>query len=85
MSDHFRVLGIHDNHNASVSLLEDGVITFSLQEERINGIKNFNGFPALALGRALEFGRITLDDIDIFAFGTIHNPAWKDKKALVNQ
>jgi carbamoyltransferase len=85
MSDHFRVLGIHDNHNASVSLLEDGVITFSLQEERINGIKNFNGFPALAIGRALDFGKITLDDIDLFAFGTMHNPAWKDTKALVNQ
>lgn len=84
MSDHFRVLGIHDNHNASVSLLEDGAITFSLQEERINGIKNFNGFPTLAIARALEFGKITLDDIDLFAFGTIYNPAWKDKKALVS-
>ncbi len=85
MSDHFRVLGIHDNHNASVSLLEDGVITFSLQEERICGIKNFNGFPSRAIGRALDFGKITLDDIDLFAFGTTHNPAWKDAGALVSQ
>jgi carbamoyltransferase len=85
MSDHFRVLGIHDNHNASVSLLEDGIITFSLQEERVNGIKNFNGFPSLAMKRALEFGKITLDDIDLFAFGTVHNPAWKDKTALLRQ
>jgi carbamoyltransferase len=85
MSDHFRVLGIHDNHNASVTLLEDGAITFSLQEERVNGIKNFNGFPSQSLRRALDFGRITLDDIDIFAFGTIHNPAWKDRHALIGQ
>jgi len=85
MSDHFRVLGIHDNHNASVSLLEDGAITFSLQEERVNGIKNFNGFPTLAIRRALDFGKITLDDIDLFAFGTRHNPAWKDTNALLRQ
>jgi carbamoyltransferase len=81
MSDPFRVLGIHDNHNASVSLLEDGKILFSLQEERINGIKNFNGFPKDALARALEWHKIGLDDIDLFAFGTLYNPAWKDSKA----
>lgn len=85
MSDHFRVLGIHDNHNASVSLLEDGAITFSLQEERLNGIKNFNGFPSQAIQRALDFAQITLTDIDLFAFGTIHNPAWKDAAAVRRQ
>ncbi|AGB02191.1 carbamoyltransferase C-terminal domain-containing protein [Methanoregula formicica] len=85
MSDHFRVLGIHDNHNASVSLLEDGAIVFSLQEERLNGIKNFNGFPSRAVHRALDFAQITLDDIDLFAFGTVHNPAWKDTAAQIRQ
>jgi len=85
MSDHFRILGIHDNHNASVSLLEDGAVTFSVQEERLNGIKNFNGFPSLAIRRALDFAGITLEEIDIFAFGAIHNPAWKDTKAQIRQ
>ena len=83
MSDHFRALGIHDNHNASVCLLEDGKVVFSLQEERLNGIKNFNGFPKEAIARSLGWAGISLDDIDIFAFGTIHNPAWRDTAALL--
>ena len=85
MSDPVRVLGIHDNHNASVCLLEDGKVLFCLQEERINGIKNYNGFPEKALIRALEWHKIGLDDIDYFAFGTIHNPTWKDSRATKEQ
>jgi carbamoyltransferase len=85
MSDPFRVLGIHDNHNASVCLLEDGKILFSLQEERVNGIKNFNGFPRDALFRALEWHKIGLEEIDMFAFGTLHNPVWKDSKSIKEQ
>lgn len=54
MSDHFRVIGIHDDHNASACLLDDGKLVFSLQEERTNGIKNFNGFPSNAIERALQ-------------------------------
>jgi carbamoyltransferase len=81
MSDPFRVLGIHDNHNASVCLLEDGKILFSLQEERLNGIKNYNGFPKEAVRRALDLYRIGLDDINVFAFGTLHNPPMRDSPA----
>jgi carbamoyltransferase len=85
MSDHFRVMGIHDNHNASVCLLEDGMVIFCLQEERINGIKNFNGFPHHAMQRALQWANLTIEDIDIFAFGSLHNPAWKDYQELKKQ
>lgn len=85
MSDHFRVMGIHDNHNASICLLEDGKVLFCLQEERINGIKNFNGFPINAIQRALKWGDLSLEDIDIFALGSLHNPACKDTKALMRQ
>jgi hypothetical protein len=35
-----RVLGIHDGHNASAVLLEDGKISYAVQEERLNRIKN---------------------------------------------
>ena len=84
MSDRFRVLGIHDNHNASVCLLEDGRIVFCLQEERVNGVKNFNGFPEGAMARAFRWAGIAPDDIDLFAFGTRHNPAWRDKAGLLD-
>ena len=85
MSNPVRVLGIHDNHNASVCLMEDGKVLFSLQEERLNGIKNFNGFPKNAMFRALEWHGIGPEDIDCFAFGSLHNPAWKDSSATRTQ
>jgi carbamoyltransferase len=74
MSDTFTVMGIHDNHNACVSILKDGRLLFTLQEERINRIKNFNGFPELALQRALEWCHLAIEDIDCVAFSSIHNP-----------
>ncbi|MDD1661479.1 MAG: hypothetical protein LUQ49_03350 [Methanomicrobiales archaeon] len=83
MGETFTVMGIHDNHNASVSLLQDGRIRFLLQEERINRIKNFNGFPEKAISRALEWSGLTLEEIDLFAFGTVHNPPQRDQAALI--
>jgi carbamoyltransferase len=85
MSDHFRVMGIHDNHNASVCLLDDGKLVFCLQEERTNGIKNFNGFPNNAVQRALQWANLTVEDIDIFAFSSLHNPVWMDVQGIKKQ
>jgi carbamoyltransferase len=83
MKDSFTVMGIHDNHNASVSLLRDGRILFLLQEERVNRVKNFNGFPAGAIKHCLDWSGLSLEEIDLFAFGTIHNPPWRDQEALL--
>jgi len=40
-----KILGVHDGHNASIALLEDGEITFAIQEERLTDVKNYFGFP----------------------------------------
>jgi predicted NodU family carbamoyl transferase len=40
-----KVLGIHDGHNASICLLENGEIKFAIQEERLIREKNKAGFP----------------------------------------
>ncbi|HXZ90220.1 MAG TPA: carbamoyltransferase C-terminal domain-containing protein [Candidatus Dormibacteraeota bacterium] len=69
-----RIMGIHDNHNASVCLLEDGKLVFALQEERLNRIKNYAGFPYLSINFTLEFNKLQMDDIDFFAFPVQHNP-----------
>jgi carbamoyltransferase len=79
------VLGLHDGHNATACLIEDGNVVFCLQEERINGIKNFNGFPHHAMQRALQWANLTVEDLDIFALGALHNPAWKDAQELIKQ
>src|SRR5690348_666563 len=49
-------LGIHDGHNASAALIEDGRLTFALQEERLTRVKNQGDAPqgAAALARSLH-------------------------------
>lgn len=43
------ILGIMYGHNASICLMQNGKITFSQSEERLNRIKNSFGFPELTL------------------------------------
>jgi len=34
------ILGIHDDHNAGVSLVKNGKVLFAISEERLRNIKN---------------------------------------------
>jgi len=43
------ILGIHYGHNATVALSQNGRIVFAMSEERLNRLKNSNGFPVLVL------------------------------------
>lgn len=49
-----RVLGVAYGHNATICLMEDGKITFCQSEERINRIKNSDGFPFRTLQYVYE-------------------------------
>lgn len=49
-----RILGIHDGHNASACLLEDGRVRYVFQEERLTNLKNYVGFPVRSIRRILE-------------------------------
>jgi carbamoyltransferase len=55
-------------------LLEDGRLVFAVQEERLNRIKNYAGFPYLSIKCALQFNKLQIDDIDLFAFPFQYNP-----------
>jgi len=65
-----KILGVHDGHNASVALLEDGKITFALQEERPTNVKNFFGFPEKALNFLFSHKNIGPKDIDFVALSS---------------
>jgi len=65
-----KTLGIVDGHSASVALVEDGRVTFALQEERPTREKNRGGFPGAALSVLLETQQIALGDIDQIGFCT---------------
>ncbi|MEW6314513.1 MAG: carbamoyltransferase C-terminal domain-containing protein [Pseudomonadota bacterium] len=44
-----KVLGINYGHNATISLMENGKLTFCQSEERFNRLKNSTGFPEMTL------------------------------------
>jgi len=68
------ILGIHDGHNASACLLEDGVLTWAVQEERYTHVKNQPGIPVNAMREILSH----VDEIDQVALASyfIHEPEW---------
>ena len=52
-----KILGLNAFHgDASAALLEDGQLVAALEEERLNRIKHWAGFPALAARACLEQG-----------------------------
>src|SRR3972149_626208 len=65
-----RVLGVNDGINASVALIEDGVVRFALQEERFSGIKEHVGFPYKAMEKVLKLAGIAANDVDEMALAT---------------
>jgi carbamoyltransferase len=63
-----RILGIHDGHNATACLLDDGTIVAMASEERWSRRKNQSGFPRQAVAWILDaFGvdPCTLDAVAV--------------------
>jgi len=58
------VLGIHFGHNATAVLLKDGKILDCVNEERLNGIKNYLGFPYKSIEYFLKKRKLNPRDLD---------------------
>ncbi|MEX2283722.1 MAG: carbamoyltransferase C-terminal domain-containing protein [Gemmatimonadota bacterium] len=81
------VLGINAFHpGSSAALVVDGVPVAAMAEERLNRIKYYAGFPALAIERCLDMTGCTFNDIDAVAIGrdSSANLARKLEYALKN-
>lgn len=63
-----KLIALHDTHNAAVGYMEDGVVKYAIQEERITRMKNAGGRPINSLTDTLEHNKIALADIDRFVF-----------------
>lgn len=67
------VLGISYLHtNSSATIIIDGKIIASAEEERFVRIKNFTGFPVAAINFCLNYCNLTINNIDILAIN--HKP-----------
>jgi len=75
-----KILGIHDGHNASACLLENGKIKWALQEERLTNEKNRAGFPKKSIKKILELEKIKPKDIDFVAMASKHTPMRSSRK-----
>ena len=63
-----KLIGIHDGHNASIAFMEDDVVKFALQEERLVRVKNAGGFPIQAMERGFSELGWDIKDIEQFIF-----------------
>jgi carbamoyltransferase len=64
------ILGIHDAHDASASLMVDGKIVAAAQEERFTGLKGDYGYPENAINFCLKSAGIEGRDIDTVALAS---------------
>jgi carbamoyltransferase len=79
-----KILGIHDGHNASVSLLENGKVKWLIQEERMRREKNFDGFPEMALKKILELEHLNPENIDFVAMNGLYMPSPMNRTQLLS-
>ena len=64
------ILGLNMFHaDASAAILQDGEVVFAIAEERLNRVKHFAGFPALAIEACLQAVAAPISDIDHVAVG----------------
>ena len=65
------ILGINANHaDSSACILLDGKIIAAIEEERINRIKHYSGFPIMSIQECLKIGKIKSTEITDIAFNT---------------
>ena len=65
------ILGINAYHaDASACILKDGKLVFAIEEERINRIKHWAGFPVESIKACLIYSDLKLEDIDLIAFNS---------------
>ena len=72
-------LGINTSHGASASLMVNGKIIISIQEERLTNIKNFHGYPKKSIDFCLKYIKKNKLKIDIAAFTTCYDEAFGHK------
>lgn len=63
------ILGINNSHNASACILQDGKLLSAIEEDRLNRIKHWKGFPVEAIRFCLKEAQISVSDIDAITIG----------------
>ena len=59
------IVGVHDEQNASLCLLEDGLIKYCIQEERLTNRKDYCESPYNSDNKIFETFELAVNNIDI--------------------
>ena len=81
------ILGLNMFHaDASAAIVQDGEVVYAVAEERLNRVKHYAGFPALAVKACLDAVGAKITDVDHVAIGqdSEANLARKVRFALSN-
>ena len=74
------IIGINAFHaNSSVCLIENNEIIFAIEEERLNRIKNWYGFPFLSFNYIINKYEIKFDQVEKITFNFDKNSSFIDK------
>lgn len=65
------VLGLHQGHDSSATLVKNGKIIASAAEERFTRIKHYGLLPLKSLDFCLKFAKIEIADVDLIVFPSI--------------
>lgn len=71
------ISGERRQHNAAASVLVDGRLVSSVEEERISRIKNDSAYPHRAIAEALSIAGVTEQDVDMVALANLSS--WDQK------
>lgn len=79
-----KILGIHDGHNASACLMEDGKLKYLIQEERVCCEKNKSGFPFKSVELIFKKTGLNFSDIDVVGMNGTYMPPPADRKETLD-
>lgn len=69
-------------HDAAIAAVEDGEIRFAIHEERLSRHKHDSRFPIMGIGKALEFCKWNINEVDEIVF--YESPELK-KERIIDQ
>ncbi|TAF66236.1 MAG: hypothetical protein EAZ55_06315 [Cytophagales bacterium] len=78
------ILAIHDGHNASACLMQNGKVIYLIQEERVVKEKNYDGFPHKAVALILEKTNLTIDDVDLVGLNGNYMPNPMNRMGIID-
>ena len=70
------ILGINEDHNATIAIIKDGRVIYAASEERITRLKNDVGYPYQTIDNALREIGLHGSDIDyvVYTLTSLQNP-----------